>query len=527
MSAPEDIRASFQQIRHLIDAGEMQQARSILGPLLRSAPNEAEGWYLASLLVDSKEQKTKLLRHALEIDPYHLEALDELYSSKSGAPYAPRTARASRRPEPGRANWAGSSFDMNRLLFTALIALLVLVVGIVAGGLIMSSMMRNSYDASLGILRQTETSVSGLGALIPTTETFGLTPSPSPVFTPKPTGTATPVATPTPTDLPIEGVITPLPFNVVDAEYSNTLDRIIVVSADPDQLHIFDPDTQTDVIVGLSKPPCCVSISPDGLHAAVGHDGRVSYVDLQQQTVVSELMLSAQAGDVVLAGNDWVYVIPAIDQWVDLHAIQISTNSEVLPKGQIYAGSTFRLASDGTRLYLAQYIVGPSLMPIDIGSDGQVTFQQGHFMDSGYGACGNVWPTSDGKILITACGDVFRADPDLSKDTIYDGRLQAEKGSGPSRVPDYTRINSVAVSLARSRILGTTDDQVDLWDYSSYNLIQKTSLPPFMVKGKTYASHGEFVFLKADSSQYYLILKTDIDIKSGLSHDFGFITGSF
>lgn len=72
----------------------------------------------------------------------------------------------------------------------------------------------------------------------------------------------------------------PLAFNVVDSDYSTALNRIIAVAASPNELHIYDPAVQSDAVIPLNLTPTCVSVGPDGLHAAVGHDGYVSYVDL-------------------------------------------------------------------------------------------------------------------------------------------------------------------------------------------------------------------------------------------------------
>src|SRR4051794_35147414 len=78
---------------------------------------------------------------------------------------------------------------------------------------------------------------------------------------------------------------TPLTFRPLAAEFSSGLDRIIMVSANPSQLHIFDPASGTDKKVDLSKVPISLSVSPDGTHAAVGHDLLVSYVNLNTAAV--------------------------------------------------------------------------------------------------------------------------------------------------------------------------------------------------------------------------------------------------
>jgi len=100
-----------------------------------------------------------------------------------------------------------------------------------------------------------------------------------------------------------------LSFRPVAAEYSTALDRIVMISANPNQLHIYDPVSQSDTKVSLSKAPLGVSVSPDGLHAAVAHDLLVSYVNLSTGAV-EKTFTTAITGPVVVLGTDWVYLIP-------------------------------------------------------------------------------------------------------------------------------------------------------------------------------------------------------------------------
>jgi hypothetical protein len=62
---------------------------------------------------------------------------------------------------------------------------------------------------------------------------------------------------------------TPLPFKPVASDYSRKLDRLILISANPNKLHIYNPATSEDVTVTLAQPPLSVSVSPDGLRAVV------------------------------------------------------------------------------------------------------------------------------------------------------------------------------------------------------------------------------------------------------------------
>ena len=101
---------------------------------------------------------------------------------------------------------------------------------------------------------------------------------------------------------------TTLSYTPVGAEYSAALDRIIMVSANPNQLHIYDPATQAELQVGLPKPPLTLSVSPDGMYAAVGHDALVSYVNLASASMVQtyDVSFTVQA---VVPGPSWIYVL--------------------------------------------------------------------------------------------------------------------------------------------------------------------------------------------------------------------------
>jgi hypothetical protein len=113
-----------------------------------------------------------------------------------------------------------------------------------------------------------------------------------------------------------------LSFRPVDSAYSKPLDRIIMISANPNQLHIYDPPTNSDVVVNLSKAPLNLSVSPDGTHAAVMHDSLVSYVNLSTARVEKTFAVAANTGVVTLS-DEYIYVLPTYEG--QAYIIQIST----------------------------------------------------------------------------------------------------------------------------------------------------------------------------------------------------------
>lgn len=139
---------------------------------------------------------------------------------------------------------------------------------------------------------------------------------------------------------------TALPFRPIDAEYSSSLDRIIMISASPNQLHIYNPVSKADTIVNLAAAPLTVSVSPDGRFAAAGHSGSISYVDLANGQLLNTFTGPFTASDVVLTA-DYVYAPPRA-------AIRLATGA--IMDNLSATGTTYksRLGSDGA-IYSFEY----------------------------------------------------------------------------------------------------------------------------------------------------------------------------
>ncbi|QKY04528.1 hypothetical protein G3257_21270 [Janthinobacterium lividum] len=71
-----------------------------------------------------------------------------------------------------------------------------------------------------------------------------------------------------------------LPFTPQEVRYSKGLDRLVMVSADPDALKITNPVDGVTTSISLPTSVKSFNLSPDGKLAAVLHEGVVSLVDL-------------------------------------------------------------------------------------------------------------------------------------------------------------------------------------------------------------------------------------------------------
>ena len=313
-----------------------------------------------------------------------------------------------------------------------------------------------------------------------------------------------------------------LDYHVIDAEYSKQLDKIITVSSSPNQLHIYDPETEGNIAIDLPVTASCVSVSPDGHYAAVGHDAWISYVNLVQSNIEKTIPVTTDVSDIVLAGNGYVYAFPRGYLWDRIRCVEIESGVETQSTGNyILAGTLARLHPNGSAIYGADNGVTPS----DIEKYSIVNGVADYYDDSpyhgDYAMCGNLWISEDGLRIFTKCGSVFRSSDTPSIDMTYTGSLS-----------ELERIESLSDSLAAKKVVAipgfywaTSEDidtRIQIYDRESLAFDKSIRLPPFRLNGKYASWHGRYVFFNRDGSSYYVIVTTDTD--SELPYYFGVAT---
>lgn len=309
-----------------------------------------------------------------------------------------------------------------------------------------------------------------------------------------------------------------LNFDVVDAEYSKSLDRIVMLGKNPRGVYVFDTATNVTTKIDIPLAGSSVSVSPDGLFAAVGHDGWISYIDLTAGMYIKSLRVPLYVEDVVLDGGGNVHTFSLGRSFDEL--VSINVNTEVTKLGILYYGYTAAKAHpDGISLYYANSGLR-NIGKIDI-SGGFASSKYESPYRGVYEMCGDLWISEDGSRIFTRCGNVFQSSSIVSEDMIFSGALENLNGI---KSLDHSSISKEIVAipydvsypydlLADTRIVFLDD----------YYMAQTMSylLPEITTSGSSFSNHGRFVFYSKDGSRHFII--TQADETSGLTADFAIL----
>src|SRR5260370_3813168 len=291
-----------------------------------------------------------------------------------------------------------------------------------------------------------------------------------------------------------------LSYKVVSAEYSKSLEKIVAISTNPDELHVYDPLTGIDRYIALSAPPLSVSVRPDGLYAAVGHSNLISYINLQTLVVEKVFPVSLQIASLALAGNGWVYGFPPTNyNSSSVVSVQISTGG-ITTTPNINPGVP-RITPDVKYLYVAAY------------NSEKLDISQGAAKNPGPlvnnpGFCGNLWLSEDGIRLFTGCAKVTRTSDNPSLDLQPAGGLAAATNVSWA-THSLVQQSTAVLPTQQYNYYPPVPDEVQFYGDASLALTRRYSLPSFSLPGGTFVGHGKFVFWNSAASKLFVIEQAD------------------
>jgi hypothetical protein len=207
----------------------------------------------------------------------------------------------------------------------------------------------------------------------------------------------------------------PLPYLPLLMKYSRTTDKWILISTNPNALHIVDPSGATDVAVPLPAAAKDVGVSPDGTLAAVLHEGVVSVVDLTNGALLHSWPTNGSQTMVLIANSGLMYLTGQTGgQWLTpgMTVLNSSTGATVqsYSGGTVFYGSMLGVYAD---LSNQIFVVSSGLSPTQTYSlalnptSGQITGTGQSPYWGTYPMGSPMWLSSDESLLFTAAGTYF------------------------------------------------------------------------------------------------------------------------
>ena len=302
--------------------------------------------------------------------------------------------------------------------------------------------------------------------------------------------------------LPNASALQVLAYRAISAAYAKSINKMILISANPNQLHIVDPTTRRNIAVRLDSPPLSLSVRADGTQAAVGHDGWITLVDLATASIVKVISVPTDVYSLILGVNGYAYLFPKAE-WGDLFSVSLSSN-QISRTSAIYNGREPRSHGKGKTIYVG----GQSQSKWDI-SGGVAKLATGW---PSSGGCGKLWLTEDGRRLFGECGRAFTTSDVPAQDYQYNGSLsntggivwleQSANAAMTAVIPSAGPVSNTA-----SKQIG--DTQVQLYGDAFLEYRGAIPLPSFTLGGKAFRSRGRYVFWNQAGNGLIALVQAD------------------
>jgi WD40 repeat protein len=187
---------------------------------------------------------------------------------------------------------------------------------------------------------------------------------------------------------------------VKDAWMDKSADILYLATSQPNRLQAYDTKTKTvarEII--LNYAPNCFSVSEDGTKAVVGHNGRISYIDLNNSAVettdVDHIIFDIEWG----ADNWCCYSVGGNVQWTNLYWVNLTTKEKFMSNNSIYENCIIKkIPHKDFIIASATSITG--VYVFDINTKEQINDITISFH--------NFWFSADGAYLFSIYKDVYR-----------------------------------------------------------------------------------------------------------------------
>jgi hypothetical protein len=296
----------------------------------------------------------------------------------------------------------------------------------------------------------------------------------------------------------------PLTYQPLYSRFSKALNKVVIVSTNPNQLHLVDPSAGTDVAISLPSAVKALSLSADGQLAGVLHEGNVSLVDLAGAALLHTSTTGGSQTEVFTANSGVLFVTGQTGgQWVSpaISAINGRTGVTIGTGGgfaSIYGVTRGVMSESLGRLFTLSDGLSPSQVywtGVDA-STGSFTGSNGQSPYWGdYSMANPMWLSGDESLLFTAAGTYFR-----TSNLTYAGTL-----GGPMISVSHSASAAEAVALASNASYwgAPTQYPAALKRFTGSLLLPASDVPLPLIGGQQ--SYGLSVFHASDDKHVMIV----------------------
>lgn len=308
----------------------------------------------------------------------------------------------------------------------------------------------------------------------------------------------------------------PIYNNIVDAEYFRKTGKLVFVGAHPNMLYILNINDKILDSIPLSFTPTCVSISPDGNKAVVGHENMLSHVDLLGLKILKTIRSTFSIYDIVFANNNIVYLAPLYQD--DLKYINLTNNKEYTYTVKSLYNAKIKLHPSGKYLYVINriYLNNPGTYKIqkfNIENNNPTFLYESPFSDQ-TGFWADFWLNDEGNVIIDNMMNTLQTSENNPMDLTYTNSLIYSDYYWITHLDMLTSKNLIA-SIIYRKDENSYPSILALFNAKTLSFSKTIEPEPYWVNymGNLISKKAEpnFVFISANGEKLIILTKSVSD----------------